>query len=150
MQMGARFKKLKTIFSNGSDLHMNEVWALGRIEHAIRTTGSGIGNSLIQEELHITKSAISQIIDSLVLKGYVNRMPNAHDRRRMQLTITPEGKQILERMSRQANDLADKVAENMGEEKIRLMFDLLNEFLDGFDEAQRALEAGRAEDEPRL
>lgn len=142
MQMSVRLRKLKNIFSLGSDLRMNEIWALGKIEHAVRSSGSGIGNTQIQNELQITKSAVSQIIDSLVEKGYVNRTPDVHDRRRMCVTITPGGQRILKQISQNANDLADKVAANMGAEKIQLMFDLLNEFIDGFIEAQNEPEDG--------
>ncbi|NLI52903.1 MAG: winged helix DNA-binding protein [Clostridiales bacterium] len=94
--------------------------------------------------MQITKSAVSQIIDSLVEKGYVNRAPDTRDRRRMCVTITPSGRDILKRISQNANEFADKVAANMGEEKIQLMFDLLNEFIDGFIGAQNELEAGHS------
>ena len=142
MQMSVRLRKLKAIFSLGSGLNMNEIWALGKIEHAVRSSGCGIGNKQIQEELQITKSAVSQIIDSLVGKGYADRAPDVHDRRRMCVTITPGGRQVLQQISRNANDLADRVALHMGAEKIQLMFDLLNEFIDGFLEAQNETEDG--------
>jgi hypothetical protein len=54
----------------------------------------------------------------------------------MCLTFTPSGQQVLHQLTETANDLADRVAVNMGEEKIQLMFDLLNEFIDGFMETQ--------------
>ena len=63
-------------------------------------------------------------------------MPDAEDRRRMCLTVTPSGQQVLKQLTETANDLADKVAVSMGEEKIQMMFDLLNEFIDGFMETQ--------------
>ena len=148
MQMSVRLRKLKAIFSLGSGLNMNEIWALGKIEHAVRSSGCGIGNKQIQEELQITKSAVSQIIDSLVGKGYADRAPDVHDRRRMCVTITPAGREVLKQLSRTANDLADKVAASMGEEKIQLMFDLMNEFIDGFMEAQSGPEDGAAAGEP--
>jgi hypothetical protein len=54
----------------------------------------------------------------------------------MYVTITPAGQQVLRQLTESANDLADKVAESMGEEKIQQLFDLLNEFIDGFIGAQ--------------
>lgn len=136
MQMSVRLRKLKNVFSADTGMHMNEIWVLGKIDNAVRTSGCGVGNTQIQKDMQITKSAVSQIIDSLVEKGYVDRSPDAEDRRRMCLTVTPSGQQVLHQLTETANDLADKVAANMGEEKIQLMFDLLNEFIDGFMETQ--------------
>lgn len=136
MQISVRLRKLKNVFSVGSDMHMSEIWVLGKIDHAFRSSGRGVGNTQIQKDLQFTKSAVSQIIDSLVEKGYVDRTPDTQDRRRMCVTITPSGQQALKQLSQAADDLADKVAANMGEEKIQLMFDLLNEFIDGFIGAQ--------------
>ncbi len=140
MQLNIRLKKLKSSFSTSSDLRMNEIWALRRIDLATRDRGACIGNTEIQEELQVTKSAVSQMIDSLVEKGYVNRTPDASDRRRLCVTLTPSGEQILARMSRTMNALADGVAKKMGEEKISQMFDLMNEFLDHFSDLQAQMD----------
>ncbi|HWQ98516.1 MAG TPA: MarR family winged helix-turn-helix transcriptional regulator [Clostridia bacterium] len=146
MLMSVRLKKLKNVFSADSGMHMNEIWVLGKIDNAVRSSGCGLGNTQIQKDMQITKSAVSQIIDSLVEKGYVDRTPDAEDRRRMCVTITPSGQQVLRQLTESANDLADKVAANMGEEKIQQMFALLNEFIDGFIGAQSEPEGDAAND----
>lgn len=137
MRMNIRLKKLRADSPLGCDLRMNELWALGKIEHAVGCSGAGIGNTEIQEELQITKSAVSQMLDSLVEKGYVERTLDANDRRRMCVTITASGRQILSQMSERANCVAEKVSERMGEAKVQQMFDLLNEFIDTYLEVQQ-------------
>ncbi len=137
MRMNIRMKKLRAEFPIGYDLRMNELWALGKIEHSALCSGMGIGNTEIQEELQITKSAVSQMLDSLVEKGYVERTLDTNDRRRMCVTITPSGKQILKQMSKYANSMAEDVSQKMGEAKIQQMFDLLNEFIDTYLEVQK-------------
>ena len=72
MQMSVRLRKLKNVFSADTGMHMNEIWVLGKIDNAVRTSGCGVGNTQIQKDMQITKSAVSQIIDSLVEKGYVD------------------------------------------------------------------------------
>lgn len=136
MRMSVRLKKLRADFPGHSDIRMNELWALGKIDHATCASGTGISNTEIQEELQITKSAVSQMLDSLVEKGYVERTLDANDRRRMCVTITPNGKAILEKMGAHANFFAEEVSAKMGEEKVQQMFDLLNEFIDTFLEVQ--------------
>ena len=136
MRMNIRLKKLRASFPTEYDIRMNELWALGKINHAACFSGAGIGNTEIQEELQITKSAVSQMLDSLVEKGYVERTPDADDRRRMCVTITPSGKEILNHMSEYANCISEEVSVKMGEDKIQQMFDLLNEFIDTYLEVQ--------------
>ncbi len=41
--------------------------------------------------LRISKQAVSQLVDTMVTRGYVERSPDADDRRRMQLRLTPRG-----------------------------------------------------------
>lgn len=130
MLTNGRLKKLKGVFAVDCDLRMNELWALRKIEQATQTSVSGICNTEIQEDLQITKSGVSQMLDSLFEKGYIERTMDASDRRRMCVTITPAGTQVLKRMTTYANLLANKVSAKMGAEKIQQMFDLLNEFID--------------------
>jgi DNA-binding MarR family transcriptional regulator len=42
-------------------------------------------------ELGISKQAVSQLIDTMVMRGYLARTPDTDDRRRMVLTLTPRG-----------------------------------------------------------
>lgn len=141
MRMSIRMKKLKSDNPEGYDLRMNELWALSKIEHAADGRG-GICNTDIQEELQVTKSAVSQMLDSLVEKGYVERKLDSNDRRRMCVTITPSGKEILKRFNLRANRLAEEVSVRMGEQKVQQMFDLLNEFIDTYQEVQKEQEPG--------
>lgn len=149
MHMTIRLRKLKTVFPAGNDLHMNELFALGRIYHAVHTSKGSISNTEIQEELQVTKSAVSQMLDSLAEKGYIDRKPDANDRRRMCVTITPEGEQILWRMRQYAGRLTDEVVKRMGEEKIEQMFALFNEFIDVFVDVQKEMECGKPAEEPK-
>lgn len=41
--------------------------------------------------LGISKQAVSQLIDTMVMRGYLERTPDPDDRRRMVLTLTPRG-----------------------------------------------------------
>jgi DNA-binding MarR family transcriptional regulator len=42
-------------------------------------------------DLGISKQAVSQLIDTMVMRGYLARTPDTEDRRRMVLTLTPRG-----------------------------------------------------------
>jgi len=45
----------------------------------------------LARELGISKQAASQLIDTMVMRGYLERTEDAEDRRRMLLTLTPRG-----------------------------------------------------------
>ena len=45
----------------------------------------------LARQLRISKQAISQLIDTMVMRGYLDRSPDSADRRRMLLTLTPRG-----------------------------------------------------------
>ena len=51
-------------------------------------------------ELGVTKQAVSQVIDTLVNRGYLDRSPDPGDRRRISLELTGRGQQVVEAVQR--------------------------------------------------
>ncbi len=45
----------------------------------------------ITRQLGVSKQAVSQLIDTMVMRGYLERAADPDDRRRMLLTLTPRG-----------------------------------------------------------
>ena len=64
----------------------------------IATTG-GLRQDL-PAGLGVTKQAVSQVIDTLVSRGYVERSPDPGDRRRITLELTERGQQVVEAVLR--------------------------------------------------
>ena len=58
-------------------------------------------------ELGVTKQAVSQVVDALVTRGYLNRDTDAGDRRRISLELTDRGRQVVEAVVRGV-DLVDE------------------------------------------
>jgi DNA-binding MarR family transcriptional regulator len=67
------------------DVPRNGAYVLGRVHD----DNSALGD--LARGLGISKQAVSQLIDTMVMRGYVERTPAADDRRRMILTLTPRG-----------------------------------------------------------
>lgn len=59
--------------------------------------GGGCGVSEISTHLDVTAAAASQLIDGLVQKGYLARVEAEHDRRAKQITLTAEGRALIEK-----------------------------------------------------
>ncbi len=68
------------------DLPRNGAYVVG----AIARTGSPLSG--IIRELGMSKQAAGQLVDTLVLRGYLLRTPDSDDRRRMTVTLTDRGR----------------------------------------------------------
>ncbi|MGA2470893.1 MAG: MarR family transcriptional regulator [Solirubrobacteraceae bacterium] len=68
------------------DLPRNGPYVLGGI-----VKGAGDAGSLVRQ-LGISKQAASQLIDILVVRGYLERAVNVEDRRRVTLEVTDRGR----------------------------------------------------------
>lgn len=64
--------------------------------HILRRIRNGIDSvSKLADDRHTTRPAISRVVDVLVNKGLVTRTPNPDDRRNVQLSLTPEGQELM-------------------------------------------------------
>ena len=73
-----------------SGLSMPQIRALFHLHH-----GSKCGVSDVAELLEVTNAAASQMIDRLVLKGYIERSEDPVDRRAKQLRLTAKGHSLV-------------------------------------------------------
>ncbi len=105
-----------------------ELHALG-IDDLPRNTAAvlaGIDNSDgprsdLARELGITKQAVSLVIDTLVNRGYVERRPDADDRRRVGLELTDAGREVLEAAVRGVEAVEHQLEERVSNEQIGAM-----------------------------
>jgi DNA-binding MarR family transcriptional regulator len=68
------------------DLPHNAAFVLGGLTNRGGTLGE------LTRQLGVTKQAASQLIDTLVIRGYLSRSPDLVDRRRMAVTLTDRGR----------------------------------------------------------
>ncbi|HTX81297.1 MAG TPA: MarR family transcriptional regulator [Streptosporangiaceae bacterium] len=69
------------------DIPRNGAFVLARVY-----AGSSESAALTRA-LAISKQAVSQLIDTMVMRGYLERTPDPDDRRRMVLSLTPRGEE---------------------------------------------------------
>ncbi|HEY2332131.1 MAG TPA: MarR family transcriptional regulator [Acidimicrobiales bacterium] len=65
-----------------------------RVVGGIARSGRPMGD--VVAELGVSKQAASQLVDTLVLRGYLLRVPDPEDRRRMNLDLTDRGRDAAE------------------------------------------------------
>ncbi len=59
---------------------------------------------------------ISRIIDNLVRKGFVSRVSEAHDRRKTAISLTPEGKKLVDKCRKEVDALRDLSWNNLSDQ----------------------------------
>jgi DNA-binding MarR family transcriptional regulator len=86
--------------SGCEDVPRNGAFALG----SIARNGAPMGE--VVRGLGVSKQAGSQVIDTLVVRGYLDRTPDPDDRRRMTISLTERGS-VAAAASRSAVDRVD-------------------------------------------
>lgn len=76
----------------------------------------GLTVSQLSRELGISPAGVSQMVNSLVTKGYVARVPDERDRRVVRLLLTEQGRDLTARAKEGMCALARKILAKMGEE----------------------------------
>ncbi len=70
-------------------------------------------------QLGIAKQAASQVIDTLALRGYVQRLPDESDGRRIQIALTPRGEVAAQIVNEAVEAVNRTFEEKIGAEEIR-------------------------------
>jgi len=74
------------------DIPANGLYLIGGL--ALDREGITIGQ--LVRELRVTKQAAGQLVDTLVLRGYLDRTTDSEDRRKLIVTLTPRGRAAAE------------------------------------------------------
>jgi len=124
--------------------NMNEIMVLGALSRSACHNDGGGGqesfNSIITEmsdEMHISKSAVSQMLGVMERKGYIKRETDTADRRKMIVRLTPEGKAIAEEMKGYADSAFSEMISRFGESNTEQFISLINKLADVIDDMRR-------------
>lgn len=124
-QVMQKFQKLGMNSKFAGEMPRSEIIMLKMININTSKT-EGVTISTLSERLEITKSAVSQMINVLEDKGYVERITTKSDRRIVYVRLTEVGEQSLEKSLQSLLKSLNQVFEKMGEEDTETLFRLLN------------------------
>jgi DNA-binding MarR family transcriptional regulator len=94
------------------DIPRNGAFVLARTYESSAPLGG------LTRQLGISKQAVSQLIDTMVMRGYLERTPDAEDRRRMLITLTPRGEAAAEVSWRAATAVDEELARKLTPEGV--------------------------------
>lgn len=80
----------------------------------------------IKDVLLDKASDVTRLLDKLVTQGYVKRQLCEYNRRKMDITLTPRGLQLLEELEGPLNAFYEELATRLSAEEALLLSDLLD------------------------
>jgi DNA-binding MarR family transcriptional regulator len=90
--------------------------------------GTPANLSTLNERMVTKMSNTTRLVDKLLLKGYVNRKTCPSNRRKIEITITEDGKAELADMDRAMKTAEEKILENLSEKELEQLNDLFDKF----------------------
>ncbi len=94
-QIIKQFQSVRMNIQTSGDISRSELFTLNMIRK--QSQFGNVSISALSEWLMISKSAVSQLINSLEDKGYVERIHARNDRRLVLVSLTETGKACLDR-----------------------------------------------------
>jgi DNA-binding MarR family transcriptional regulator len=133
-----RFRNFSGEYPEDLGVKMPELFALKML--AKKESGGKCCSSVmgeIRDELNVSKPAISGLMSSLEKKGLVTREIDKSDRRRVDVGLTPDGKDAISKAKAYHSELLEDAIQTMGEDKAHELIKLLNLFSDSLSEANK-------------
>lgn len=100
-------------------------------------------------ELRISKQAAGQLVDALVMRGYLDRTVDAQDRRKLNVALTERGQAAAAVQAEARQRIDQALAERVGEADVRKFRRTLAVLIDIGHEAADDSDGGRLQQRPR-
>jgi DNA-binding MarR family transcriptional regulator len=97
------------------DVPKNGLYVIGGL--AMGAGGVPLGQ--LVTELGVSKQAAGQLVDALVLRGYLDRIPDPEDRRKLTVSLTERGRDAAEIQAEARKKIDNQLAAQVGQENIK-------------------------------
>jgi DNA-binding MarR family transcriptional regulator len=97
------------------DIPRNGLYVIGGL--ALGVGGIPLGQLI--KELGVSKQAAGQLVDALVLRGYLERKVDDEDRRKLTVTLTERGRAAAAAQSAARQKIDDELVAQLGEDDVR-------------------------------
>lgn len=104
--------------------------AEAKIMHYVVFSENGCTIKEIAERLGTTPGAASQIVEKMVKKGPLLRVPDENDRRSVRITLSPSGLERHDQISASFDTLMKKLLVGIPEEKIATFTEVLDHLIE--------------------
>lgn len=126
------FKRVHKHKSPICNLTHSETMVLFSIKRYVETHGEGVKTSELSNILNVASPTITQQINSLETRGFVERNMDKQDRRAIRIKITEKGEEVLKKASKEFEASINGLVEHLGQEKSEQLAELLSEAFNYF------------------
>ena len=117
------FHKMAFVLSATSTMPINEYFVLKRIAKGSGCTGAA-SVSDIHQKSQVSLPAVSQLLKSLESKGFIERNIAADDRRKIMVSLTPAGQEVLKRAQTRSDTVLNEFVLRFGHDDTRQLTQL--------------------------
>ncbi len=91
--------------------------------------GKPVSMKVLSESMVKSPAGITQNIDFLEKRGFVNRVPSQEDRRVNLIEMTPEGSEILEQANKFYIEKVRELMKDLPDDKLQIMYNMLHLYM---------------------
>ncbi len=146
LQAMFRLRKAEITMPPGIDLHMGESFVLGHIAAMEEHGHDDVNITDVVQCLHVSKPAISHMLNVLEKKGYITRSINEQDRRRITVSLTDKGRRITRFIKDCMDSSLDEIIERFGRDDILQLITLFNRYHEIAEQVKREMPPVKWED----
>lgn len=125
-----RLRRLSLAFPPDLDIRMGEFFLLKAIASDEQCPDGHVHLAETHCHLHITRPAVSQMLNALENKNYIQREIDRNDRRKIAVRLTPEGARVLTLAKKHMDQIMDRTISRFGEENTQQLISLLYQLAD--------------------
>ncbi len=135
LAFSARLEQVRARFAAFIGLTPPQYTILITIQHL--QGGAGVGVRQVADHLALSPAFVTQETGRLVQAGVLDKRPSDEDRRRVILTVTAHGAELLRRLAPVQREINDQLFEPLSEETFGVMQTLAAELRDSAEQAVR-------------
>ncbi len=108
---------LRNFLQGNNDISMKQHLVMKKVCDMMETTPQGIPLKDLAAALHLTPGTVSELVETLVKRGSLQRVQNPDDRRAVMITVTEESLKILHEAEQRINEYVASLWEDLTEDE---------------------------------
>ena len=132
----SQFRKIHWKPPHVKDLKPSEFMVLHAVKHSFLESVNGLRVSDISKILKIARPTVTQLVNSLQRKGFLDKFTDEHDKRVVRINLSEKGKSLAKQGSDEFYKRFEGLAEYLGDKKSLELANLLQEVFEYFKETE--------------
>ena len=108
---------LRNFLQGNNDISMKQHLVMKKVCDMMETTPQGIPLKDLAAALHLTPGTVSELVETLVKRGSLQRVQNPDDRRAVLITVTEESLKLLHEAEQRINEYVAGLWEDLTEDE---------------------------------